>query len=83
MTTSAANPAVTLSDHAAAAAYLMNHASATALAVLDGEWPGRPAGIITSADLFWAVAAGQDLDDIRIRDLMTKRSDRRSEGGRR
>ena len=80
MTTSAA-PAVNLSDHAAAAAYLMNHASATALAVVDGEWPGQ-AGIITSADLFWAVAAGQDLDDIRIRDLMAKPSDRRPEGGR-
>jgi CBS domain-containing protein len=79
MTTHAPTPAVSLADHAAAA-YLMNHAGATALAVLDGEWPARPAGIITSADLFRAAAAGQDLDDIRIRDLMTERPDRRSDG---
>ena len=33
---------VNLNDHAAAAAYLMKHADATALVVLDGQWPGRP-----------------------------------------
>jgi hypothetical protein len=54
----------------------MNHAGATALAVLDGHWPARPAGTITSAELFRAVAAGQNLDDIRIRDLKTKPPER-------
>jgi len=46
MTPSASTPAVNLNDHAAAAAYLMKHADATAVVVLDGQWPGRPAGII-------------------------------------
>ena len=37
-----APPAVNQNDHVAAAAYLMKHAGATALVVLDGQWPGRP-----------------------------------------
>jgi NADPH:quinone reductase len=70
MTRSASTPAVNQNDHVAAAAYLMKHAGATALAVLDGQWPGRPAGIITKADIARAVAAGEDLNSIRIRDLL-------------
>ncbi len=35
-------------DHVAAAAYLMKHAGATALMVLDAQ-TGQPAGIITEA----------------------------------
>jgi CBS domain-containing protein len=54
----------------AAAAYLMKHAGATALVALDGQWPGRPAGVITKADIARAAAAGQDLDNVRIRDLL-------------
>jgi CBS domain-containing protein len=61
-------------DHVAAAVYLMKHAGVTALAVLDGQWPGRPVGIITKDDIVQAVAAGQDLNDVRIRDLMTEAS---------
>lgn len=64
-------PVVTQNDHMAAAAYLMKHIGATALVVLDGPRPGRPVGIITKAGIAQAAAAGGDLDDIRIRDLMS------------
>jgi CBS domain-containing protein len=70
MTTSASTPAVNQNDHVAAAAYVMKHAGATALVVLDGQWPGRPVGIITKAGIARAAAAGDDLNDIRIRDVM-------------
>ena len=69
MTIFTPTPTVTRNDHVAAAAYLMKHASATALVVLDGQWPGRPVGIITKADIARAVAAGKDLENVRIRDL--------------
>lgn len=65
-----APPAVNQNDHVAAAAYLMKHAGATALVVLDGQWPGRPIGIITKAGIARAAAAGEDLNDMRIRDVM-------------
>jgi CBS domain-containing protein len=70
MTTSASTPTVNQNDHVAAAAYLMKHAAATALVILDGQWPGRPAGIITKADIARAAAAGEDLESVRIRDLI-------------
>ena len=73
MTASAPVPVVNLNDHAAAAAYLMEHADATALVVLDGQWPGRPVGIITKAHLVRALAAGTDLNDVRIRDVLRAR----------
>jgi CBS domain-containing protein len=57
-------------DHAAAAAYVMKHAGATALVVVD-EWTGQPLGIITEADIAHAVADGKDLGSVRIHDLMT------------
>ena len=66
MTASASTPVVNLSDHVAAAAYLMRHT----LAVLDGQRPGRPAGMIPRADIARAVAAGEDLNNVRIRDLL-------------
>jgi NADPH:quinone reductase len=69
MTTTASAPTVNRNDHVAAAAYLMKHAGATALVVLDGQWTGRPAGIITKADIARATAAGEDLNTVRIRDL--------------
>ncbi len=59
-------------DHVAAAAYLMKHADATALMVLDSN-TGDAAGIITEADIAHAVADGKDVNDVRIRDLMTTR----------
>jgi CBS domain-containing protein len=57
-------------DHVAAAAYVMKHAGATALVVVD-EWTDQPLGIITEADIAHAVADGKDLSTVRIHDLMT------------
>jgi CBS domain-containing protein len=54
----------------AAAAYLMEHAGATALVIVDPR-TGRPAGIITETDITHAVADGKNLNDVRIHDLMT------------
>jgi CBS domain-containing protein len=59
-------------DHAAAAAYLMKDARATALMVLDTQ-AGQPKGILTEADIAHAVADGKDLNEIRIRELTTIR----------
>jgi CBS domain-containing protein len=59
-------------DHVAAAAYLMKHAGTTALMVVDGR-TGQPAGIITQADVARAIAAGKDLNDIRVHAVMTTR----------
>ncbi|HUK67668.1 MAG TPA: CBS domain-containing protein [Streptosporangiaceae bacterium] len=59
-------------DHLAAAAYLMKHAGATALVVLDGHETNRPVGIITEADIVHTVADGKDVNDVRIHDLMTR-----------
>jgi CBS domain-containing protein len=50
-------------DHAAAAAYLM---------MVDDERARRPLGLVTEADIVRAVADKKDLEQIRIRDLMTK-----------
>ena len=58
--------------HAAAAAYLMKHAGATALMVLDA-WTDQPVGIITEADISHAAADGKDVDTTRIQALMTAR----------
>jgi CBS domain-containing protein len=57
-------------DHLAAAAYLMHQAGATALVVVD-EQAMRPLGLITEADIVRAVAEDKDVNDVRIRDLMT------------
>jgi CBS domain-containing protein len=59
-------------DHAAAAAYLMKHAGATALMVTDAR-TGQPAGIITEADIARAIADGQDVNDVRVHAVMTAR----------
>jgi len=59
-------------DHAAAAAYLMKHADASALMVLDAQ-NGQPIGIITEANIAHAVADGKDVNDVRVHDLMTRR----------
>ena len=59
-------------DHVAAAAYLMKHARATAITVLDPR-SGQPAGIITEADIAHAVADGKDVNTTRIYELMTTR----------
>jgi len=57
-------------DHVAAAAYLMRHAGATALVVLHGQ-SNRPLGILTEADIVHTVADGRDVNEVRIRDVMT------------
>jgi len=57
-------------DHVAAAAYLMKHADASALVILDPR-TGLPAGIVTSTDIAHAVADGRDLNEARIHNLMT------------
>lgn len=62
---------VNQNDHVAAAAYLMKHAGATALVVLDGHETNRPVGIITETDIVHTVADGKDVNDVRIHDLMT------------
>ena len=56
----------------AAAAYVMKHAGATVLVVVD-EWTDQPLGIITEADIAHVVADGKDLSSVRILDLMTIR----------
>jgi CBS domain-containing protein len=58
-------------DHVAAAAYLMRHAGATALIVVDDEATKRPKGLITDTDIVKAVADGKDVNEVRIHDLMT------------
>src|SRR5438034_9522432 len=58
-------------DHVAAAAYLMRHAGATALVVLGGQETNQPLGIITEADIVHTVADGKDVNEVRIRDVMT------------
>jgi CBS domain-containing protein len=62
-------PALTTADqddHAAAAAYLMKHAGASALIVLQAH-TGQPMGIITEKDIAHAVADGKDLEQTRSR----------------
>ena len=66
-------PALTtaqLTDHIAAAAYLMKHAHTTGLVVLDVE-TDRPIGIVTDADVANVVADGKNPNDVRILDVMT------------
>jgi CBS domain-containing protein len=58
-------------DHLAAAAYVMKHAGVTALVVVDDDQAKQPIGIITEADIAQAVADGKDVDDLRIRALIT------------
>ena len=57
--------------HLAAAAYLLKHAGASALVILDDDEGRQPIGLITEADIVDAVADGKDVNDVRIRDLMT------------
>jgi CBS domain-containing protein len=68
------SPLATISqhDHVAAAAYLMKHAGTTAL-IVTGAQTGRPAGIITEADVTRAIADGNDVNDVRVEAVMTTR----------
>ena len=49
----------------------MKRAGATAVVVLDDDHARRPIGVITEADVVQAVADGKDVNDVRIRHLMT------------
>ncbi len=62
---------VEASGHLAAAAYLMKHAGETALVVIDDQQARRPLGLITDADIARAVADGSNVNQVRVRDLMT------------
>jgi CBS domain-containing protein len=59
------------SDHVAAAAYLMKHAGAPALLVVDALRTGNPVGIITEADVAKAVADGKDVNETKVHQVMT------------
>jgi CBS domain-containing protein len=59
-------------DHVAAAAYLMKHADATALMVLDAM-ADRLIGIITETDVAHAVADGKDVNEARIHGVIGTR----------
>jgi CBS domain-containing protein len=68
-------PALTTAEqdaHLAAAAYLIKRAGATALVVVDDTASKQPVGIITETDIVHAVADGMDLNQVRIRDVMTR-----------
>lgn len=68
----ASDVTVDRNDHVAAAAYLMRHHGATALAVLDGDRSNPPVGIITEADILRAAADGKDLNRVRVQELMSQ-----------
>jgi CBS domain-containing protein len=59
-------------DHVAAAAYLMKHATASALMVVDMR-TSQALGIITERDVAHAVADGKDVNDVRVHAAMTTR----------
>ena len=59
-------------DHAAAAPYLMKHAGATALMVVNAQ-TGQPVGIVTEADVAHAIADGKDVNDVWVDAVMTIR----------
>ena len=57
--------------HAAAAVYLMKRTGATAMVVVDDGMSNWPVGVITEGDLAQSAADGNNLNQIRIRELMT------------
>lgn len=59
--------------HGAAAVYLMKRTGATAMVVVDDGASNSPVGFITESDLAQSVADGNNLNEIRLRDLMTTR----------
>jgi CBS domain-containing protein len=68
-------PATTVETraHAAAAAYLMKRSHDSALVVVSNDSIRSPLGIITDADVSQAVADGQDLEQLRVSDLIKGR----------
>src|ERR1700712_158695 len=59
--------------HLAAAAYLMHRQERSALVVVSDDAERRPIGIVTDSDIAAAVAAGQDVNDVRIKDLPSRK----------
>lgn len=57
--------------HGAAAVYLMKRTGTTAMVVVDDGMSNCPVGFITEGDLAQSVADGNNLNEIRIRELMT------------
>lgn len=68
----ASSVTVDRNDHVAAAAYLMRRHGVTALAVLDGDRSTRPIGMVTKTDIAQAAADGEDLNKVRIGQLMSQ-----------
>ena len=68
--TAPAPRAVESNAHVAAAAYLMKHADVTALAVVDGREPEQAVGMITAADVARVIADGENVNDVRIYQLI-------------
>ncbi len=53
----------------------MRHHGATALLILDGDRSNPPAGLIPEADLIPAAADGDDLNKVRVHELMSQLPD--------
>ena len=65
---------VELRAHLAAAAYLMNMSGDSALVVTTDGSPRAPLGVITDWDITQAVAHGEDLETVRISDLLPRQT---------
>ena len=62
---------VELQAHLAAAAYLMKRSGDSALVVVQADGSGVPIGVVTDTDVSQAVADGRDLEQVRVRDVMS------------
>jgi CBS domain-containing protein len=65
---------VELRAHLAAAAYLMNTSGDGALVVTTDGSPRAPLGVITDWDITQAVAREEDLETVRISDLLPRQT---------
>jgi signal-transduction protein with cAMP-binding, CBS, and nucleotidyltransferase domain len=63
---------VELRAHLAAAAYLMDTSGDDALVVTTDGTPRAPLGVITEGDITQAVARNEDLETVRISDLLPR-----------
>ena len=70
-TSSPSAPMVEEDAHLAAAEYLMKRSGADALEVIDDSESATPIGLITEADCAEAEAEGMDVNEVRVRDVMT------------
>jgi hypothetical protein len=58
--------------HVAAAAYLMSTTVRLLLFVLDSDRSIPPVGVITQTDISRAAADGKELDEVRVRQMMSQ-----------